>query len=132
MKTLPLALACSLVLGLAMASLADDKPKNSKDDKKVKVDAAKLVGTWEITYSDAALPKGSTIEFTKEGKSICNYTVNDKPFTVEMDYTVDENIIKFTKKKPKMEETWTVSKFAAKEFETGTSGGGTMKWSKKK
>jgi len=132
MKTFHMSLAYGIFPGLTFAALAVDNKDPKKDDKKVKVDAAKLIGTWEITYSDAALPKGSTIEFTKDGKSICNYTVNDKPFTIEMDYTVDENIIKFTKKKPKMEETWTVSKFAAKEFETGTSGGGTMKWSKKK
>jgi uncharacterized protein (TIGR03066 family) len=131
-KTLQLILAAGLAIGLAATAQSGDRGKDAKKD--VKVDAAKLLGTWEITYSDAAMGKGSTVEFAKDGKATFNVKGNnvDKTFTAEMDYTVDENTIKFTKKKPKMEETWTVSKFSAKEFETATTTGGTMKFSKKK
>lgn|SRR5262245_7210639 len=37
------------------------------EDKKI--DAAKLVGKWELTKaSNGGLPKGSVVEFTKDGK----------------------------------------------------------------
>ena len=33
-----------------------------------KIDAAKLVGKWEVTKSDGDAPKGAIVEFLKDGK----------------------------------------------------------------
>jgi len=65
MKSIVAALAAAAVLvGVAAAQ---DKKDPKKDDKKV--DAAKLLGRWELTRSTLdPRPKSATVEFTKDNK----------------------------------------------------------------
>jgi uncharacterized protein (TIGR03066 family) len=56
MKAITLGLAAFLFAGLTAAYGAD-----KKDDNKTKI-----VGVWEVAKGE--LPKGSTMEFTKDGK----------------------------------------------------------------
>ncbi len=60
MNLLRIGLACLLVLGVTVARADEKKDKDLDKDK--------LVGTWEVTKGDS-LPVGSTVEFTKDGKS---------------------------------------------------------------
>ena len=47
----------------------------------------KIVGVWEAAKGD--LPKGSTVEFTKDGKLKLTLKVEDKTLTADGSYTVD-------------------------------------------
>lgn len=55
-----------------------------------KVDAAKLVGMWELTKSaDENAPKGATVEFTKDNKVTIAFNANGKEVKLEGTYKVD-------------------------------------------
>src|SRR4051812_19110738 len=55
-----------------------------------KVDAAKLVGTWELTKSaDPDGPKSATVEFTKDNKVTIAFDANGKELKLEGTYKVD-------------------------------------------
>jgi uncharacterized protein (TIGR03066 family) len=55
-----------------------------------KVDAAKLVGKWELTKSaDESAPKGATVEFTKDNKVTISFDANGKEVKLEGTYKVD-------------------------------------------
>src|SRR5262249_28931595 len=65
MNMLRLVLVCGLVLGVTAVAAAAPK---------VKVDPAKLVGVWEVTFDSGTVGKGATFEFTKDGKVTINFT----------------------------------------------------------
>ncbi len=55
-----------------------------------KVDAAKLVGKWELAKSsDESAPKGATVEFTKDNKVTIEFKLNDKDVKLEGTYKVE-------------------------------------------
>jgi uncharacterized protein (TIGR03066 family) len=55
-----------------------------------KVDAAKLVGKWELTKSsDENAPKGAMVEFTKDNKVTITFNANGKEVKLEGTYKVD-------------------------------------------
>ena len=52
-----------------------------------KVDAAKLVGKWELTKSsDESAPKGAMVEFTKDNKVTITFDANGKEVKLEGTY----------------------------------------------
>jgi len=58
------------------------------DDKKI--DAAKLVGKWELTKSGSeGLPKGTVVEFTKDNKVTVSVTANGKEDKYSGSYKVE-------------------------------------------
>jgi uncharacterized protein (TIGR03066 family) len=81
--------AAVVLLALAFAAQADEK----KEEKKGKIDKAKLVGTWTFVKSDSdkPIPEGLTlkIEFTKDGKFSFIANFKDKESKSDGTYTVD-------------------------------------------
>jgi uncharacterized protein (TIGR03066 family) len=70
------------------AGYADDKKGEKKDEKKI--DAAKLVGKWEMTKSsDENAPKGAIVEFTKDGKLTITVDLNGKKLEIGGKYKVE-------------------------------------------
>jgi uncharacterized protein (TIGR03066 family) len=60
----------------------------SADDKKI--DAAKLVGKWEVTKSESSPDlKGALIEFSKDNKVTVNVEIDGKKRVVTGTYKVD-------------------------------------------
>jgi uncharacterized protein (TIGR03066 family) len=96
--------AFAVLLALAFAAQAEDK----KEEKKGKIDKAKLVGTWTFVKTDAldAPPKGSTlkVEFTKDGKMNVTLTFNDRDHKMSGTYKVDGDKLTTTLKGPKTKE----------------------------
>ena len=67
---------------------AQDKKDPKKDDKKI--DAAKLVGKWELTRStDKDAPKGAVVEFTKDNKVVVSFSAGGKEEKFEGTYRVN-------------------------------------------
>lgn len=63
-----------------------------------KVDAAKLVGKWEMVKSDEqAAPKGALVEFTKDGKVTLTLDAGGKKFEMGGTYKLagDKLTVKF-------------------------------------
>jgi len=70
-----LAVACLV----AAVGRAEDKPDYAK----------MIVGKWEVTKADeGTLPKGSIVEFTKDGKFTSREKLGDKDVTFEGTYKV--------------------------------------------
>ena len=89
MKSLQVATAIFLVLGLAVTALAADK----KD-----VDKEKLLGKWECTHGPERLV-GSTVEFLKDGKGkVTHKNKEGKEVTEDFTYAIDGDKIKVTHK----------------------------------
>lgn len=78
-----------LVPGLCFFLLTSVHSGEKKDIKSL------LVGTWEVAKSDEA-PKGSTVEFTKDGRLILIMKGKDKKIVA--DYKVDGKKITTTRK----------------------------------
>ena len=66
-------------------------------DKKPAADAKKIVGTWEVVKSGST-PKGSTVEFTKDGRVKIRVLRPgaDKPLAAEMAYKIKGDQLTFT------------------------------------
>lgn len=76
--------ACVAMLLVVSVGAAQDK----KDAKKV--DGAKLVGKWEVSKApENTVPKGTVIEFTKDGKLKLTVDFNGKKIEMEGTYKVD-------------------------------------------
>jgi uncharacterized protein (TIGR03066 family) len=73
----------AVCLTLALLGSADGGDKKG-------VDKAKLIGVWEVTKSEGA-PPGATVEFTKDGKLLVSFKLNDKEFKVDGTYKLDGN-----------------------------------------
>jgi uncharacterized protein (TIGR03066 family) len=131
MKVVRTLLVLSLALTLSGAAAAQKKPPKETKKESAKLDAAKLVGTWEVSFDSGNLGKGATFAFSKDGKVTVKYTANGNETTIEADYSVDGDVIKITSKKPDIKETRTVTAFSAKEMETDNSTGGHTKYTKK-
>jgi uncharacterized protein (TIGR03066 family) len=77
------ALAGLLVLGLALVGMAGTD------------NAKKLVGLWEVTKGED-VPKGTTVEFTKDGKLKLHAKVDDKDLNASGTYKVEGNKLTVT------------------------------------
>jgi uncharacterized protein (TIGR03066 family) len=91
----------ALVLVLFVGSaFADDKKEEKKD---AKIDAAKLVGTWELVKGSDDVPKGMVIEFTKDGKLTAKFEIEGKKIEMVGTYTLDGAKLKYKVKAEGME-----------------------------
>lgn len=54
-----------------------------------KIDAAKIVGKWEITKTTGEAPKGAVVEFKKDNKVAISIELNGKKLDLEGTYKVD-------------------------------------------
>ncbi|HVK14784.1 MAG TPA: lipocalin family protein [Gemmataceae bacterium] len=96
MKNFMAAFAVVVFLG---AATAQDKKDEAKKEA-AKVDAAKLVGTWEITKSTGDAPKGSLVSFDKDGKLKVSIDFNGKKIEIEGTYKVEGDKLTVTVKSP--------------------------------
>ena len=86
MKGILAAFAIVVALG---TTTAEDK----KDDKKI--DAAKLVGKWEVTKAaEGGAPKGTIVELTKDGKLIVMAEISGEKKEYKGTYKVDGDKLK--------------------------------------
>ena len=92
-----------------------------------KIDYAKmLVGKWEVTKADEGrAPKGSTIEFTKDGKVKAIVKIEDKEETISGTYKVDGDTLTLTVKMGDEEQsqTITITKISKTEMTTKNKDG---------
>lgn len=87
-----------------------------------KVDHAKLiVGKWEVSKADeGTVPKGTLIEFTKDGKIKIAMKKEDAEVALEGTYKVEKDTFTFTVKLGDEEKTQTITitKISDKEMAT--------------
>lgn len=75
----------------------DDTSKTTDGPKKEATNAEKILGTWEVAKpGKEGPPPGSTVEFTKDGKYIVTFVVENKPEKMEGTYKVEGDSIKTT------------------------------------
>src|SRR5688500_18754573 len=88
------------VLGLLLSSglAADDK-------KGEKIDAKKLIGTWEP--KDRKEGRSAVVEFAKGGKATATVSPNGKEMTFDGTYKIDGDTLTLTLKLPGKEVTQT-------------------------
>lgn len=94
-------LALGLVVCVVSAGArADEKADNAK----------LIVGKWEATKVDeGTLPKGSIVEFTKDGKLKITVKMGDQDLTIDGTYKVDGNKFTITMKMGDDEQTQTIT-----------------------
>ena len=126
MKMFRIVLAAFVVAGLGSAAMAADE----------KADVKKLiVGKWESVKADeGTLPKGSTVEFTADGKLKVTAKKNDKDESFEGTYTVDGSsfTFKMTIEGQEFSQKITVKKISATEMDTENPEGKNVSFKKKK
>lgn len=94
-----------LALGLvvcvvSVGARADEKADNAK----------LIVGKWEATKVDeGTLPKGSIVEFTKDGKLKITVKMGDQDLTIDGTYKVEGNKFTITMKMGDDEQTQTIT-----------------------
>ena len=99
MNALKLVAVAAVVCLLGTAARADEK-----DYPKL------IVGKWELTkVAEGGLPKGTVIEFTKDGKVKVMAKKDDKDFDLEGTYKVDGDKLMVTIKAGDNERTQTIT-----------------------
>jgi uncharacterized protein (TIGR03066 family) len=128
MKLLPLASVACLMLGLTAASWADTK----KDADKKASNKDKIIGTWEAISGE--LPKGTLVEFTKDGKVTITGKIGEKVLTVEAIYEIDGDNLKTSHKEKgkEVKETMKIISLTDKELIAKDDQGKLNKFKKKK
>jgi uncharacterized protein (TIGR03066 family) len=109
MTAIRFAAAAALMFGLAAFAWAEKADTNKE----------KIVGTWEAVKGD--LPKGSTVEFTKDSKLKLTVVVDKNKVVVDGTYTVDGDNLKLTMKGPdgkEQKETLVIQKLTATDLVT--------------
>ena len=100
-----------------------------------KPDYAKLiVGKWEVSKADEnTVPKGTLIEFTKDGKVKVTGKKDDKDVTFEGTYKVEKDTFALTMKVGDEErtQTITITKISDKEMATKNKDGKVVELKKK-
>src|SRR5438046_526803 len=77
--------ACVAAIVFVGAGFAEEPKKEAK-----KLDAAKLVGKWELTKSpDEGAPKGALVELTKDNKMTITIDLNGKKLELAGKYKLD-------------------------------------------
>jgi len=113
-----------VALVVSVAAGADDK----------KVDAAKLLGKWEVTKATQMIPPGSVIEFAKEGKLTLTIKADGQEVKVEGTYKLDGDklVTKVEANGQTHEDTDTVKKLTDDEMELENGEKQTINLKKKK
>jgi uncharacterized protein (TIGR03066 family) len=116
MKLLHVLLTAGLLLGLTTAARPDDK----KVDKG-KSNKEKIVGTWVLVKPETPknLPRGSVLEFTKDGKLKFSAKLGDQDINLEGTYSVDGDKLKSAIKDQdgkEQSDTDTITKLTDKEL----------------
>ena len=90
----------------AHAGARRHRPVRRRRRAEDKADNAKLiVGKWEIVKTEGGLPKGTQIEFSKDGKIKISGKRDDQDFTLEGTYKVDGDKFTVTAKQGDQERT---------------------------
>ena len=76
----------AMVLFIGALATAEDKPEIKKD---------KIVGRWKVIEG---LPKGSTVEFTKDGKLTLTVDMDGNKMTIQGTYSIEGDKLKSTLK----------------------------------
>jgi uncharacterized protein (TIGR03066 family) len=97
MKNFVAALAVVVFVGAAAAQAKKD---DAAKKELPKIDAAKLVGTWEITKPSGDIPKGSVVVFDKDMKLKVTIDFNGKKLEIEGTYKVNGDKLEVTVKGP--------------------------------
>lgn len=94
------------VFGLAGFAGAQDKKDDGKDYAKL------IVGKWEVDKSGSDLPKGSTLEFTKDGKMTAVVKADGQELKIEGTYKVEKDklTVKLKLGDQEIDETATIKK----------------------
>src|SRR5262249_3927041 len=107
------ALVACLMLGLSACSGSSEKKedgekkgtvdggKKGEPERGIPINPDKLLGTWEMTKSEA-VPPGSkaTVEFTRDGKMTTTVTIRGRTFTASGTYKINGDKITATQKRP--------------------------------
>jgi uncharacterized protein (TIGR03066 family) len=100
-----------------------------------KIDYAKmLVGKWEVSKADeGTVPKGTMIEFTKDGKVKANIKKDDKDETISGTYKVEGDTFTVTMKMGDDEhtQTITITKISKTEMSTKNKDGKVVELTRK-
>lgn len=100
MNTLKLLAAVAVVGLLAPAARADEKADYAK----------KIVGKWELTkVEEGGLPKGTIVDFDKDGKVKVAAKVGDQDLVLEGTYKVEGESLMLTMKMGEEERKQTVT-----------------------
>src|SRR5262245_61884335 len=120
-----------LVAGVVVCLLAGGA---LAEDKAEKGDNAKLiVGKWEVTKSEG-LPKGSVVEFTKDGKLKVTVKRDEGDVDVEGTYKVEGDKFKITLKQGDNEtmQTIAIKKLTKTDLHTENENGNSTELTRKK
>ena len=117
MKILRFALVACLMLGLSACSGSSEKKedgekkgtvdggKKGEPDRGIPINPDKLIGTWEMTKSEAVPPgTKATVEFTRDGKITMTATLQGKTVSDGGTYTLNGDKLTFTRKGPRGQE----------------------------
>jgi uncharacterized protein (TIGR03066 family) len=74
----------TLALGVVVLALAGSA--SAQDDY-----GKKIVGKWKVTKSDADVPAGTVIEFTKDGKLSAVIKIENQELKVEGTYKIEKD-----------------------------------------
>ena len=125
MNALKLLAAAAVVCLVAAGTRAADKADYAK----------KIVGKWELTkVEEGGLPKGTVVEFTKDGKVKLVMKKDDKDATLEGTYKVEGDTFSVTMKVGDDEHTQkiTILKLTDTELHTKNQEGKMAELTKKK
>ncbi len=111
MNTVRFYLVLPVVLGLTVALGAA-----TREDKLGEVSKEKLVGVWEVTKGE--LPKGSTMEFTRDGKVKVVLKVDKEQVTITGTCVLDAENLKMVLAVDgkEIKDTWKVVKLSDTEL----------------
>jgi uncharacterized protein (TIGR03066 family) len=123
-----------LLMALALTVCCWAESAGRADDVK---DAAKLlVGKWEATkVPEQGLPKGTIIEFSKDGKMTVRVKKDDKEVTMNGSYKLDNDKLAVAltdEQGEKKSQTVTIKKISADEFTVEGDDGHSATFTKKK
>jgi len=97
--------AVAVLLALAFTAQADDK----KEEKKGKIDKAKLVGTWALEKSEGDIKVSIKMEFTKDDKLNVTLGVMGNEIKVNGTYKLEGDKLSVTMKDKDKEKTDTMT-----------------------
>jgi len=74
---------------VALVVFAGFSAAEEKKAETPKVDAAKIVGKWEVTKTAGEAPKGAIVEFQKDNKLAISMELNGKKLDLTGSYKID-------------------------------------------
>ena len=94
-----------ILFSLVLAFVATSAVQGQDLDPLGTKNKAKLIGTWEVTSAKGALPKGTLVQFIKDGKMKVTFRDATTTAVVEVQYTVSASTIRTTYKDEAGKET---------------------------